>query len=81
MNSILDGFGKRLAQFLDKPLTHYDSIDTVGELELADILQPCDMLLIEGNTHICHPVNLTDTDRGAACLRAERDRAHLRPES
>jgi len=52
VNTILGGLGRRLARFLDQPLAHYESFDATGEQDLAGILRPCDVLLIEGNTRI-----------------------------
>jgi len=52
VNSILGGLGKRLARYLDQPLAHYSAFDVAGEYELAAILQPGDVLLIEGNTRV-----------------------------
>jgi len=52
MNTILGGLGRRLARYLDQPLEHYNTFDATGEQELAAILQPGDVLLIEGNTRV-----------------------------
>jgi hypothetical protein len=52
MNRMFDSFGKRLAVFLNQPLSHYEAFDVVGEESLAATLRPGDVLLVEGNTRI-----------------------------
>ena len=52
MNRMFHNLGHRLADFLDRPLSHYESFDVVGEEMLATALKVGDVLLVEGNTRI-----------------------------
>lgn len=49
---MFDMLGKRLAVFLNQPLSRYEAFDVVGEETLAATLRPGDVLLVEGNTRI-----------------------------
>jgi Permuted papain-like amidase enzyme, YaeF/YiiX, C92 family len=52
MNRMFHNLGQRLADFLDRPLSRYESFDVVGEERLAATLRAGDVLLVEGNTRI-----------------------------
>ncbi len=63
------GISRRLASFLSKSLPGYARLDTVSIEEIASILQPGDILLVEGNTRISVAIKyLTQSSWSHACL-------------
>jgi len=52
MNPLLSGVGRWLAHFLTQPIPTARPIATSPPELLAQTLQPCDILLVEGNTRI-----------------------------
>ncbi len=61
--------GSSLAGFLSKPLSGYQRLDTVSVGALAEVLQPGDVVLVEGNTRISVAVQyLSQSSWSHACL-------------
>jgi hypothetical protein len=52
MNFVLSSLGARLASYLSKPSGRYELHSRIAEDELLETLQPCDLLLVEGNSRI-----------------------------
>lgn len=52
MGFILDGIGRRIAQYLDRPIAGYQPYIASDPDVLRALLRPCDVLLVEGNNHI-----------------------------
>ena len=52
MGFILDGFGRHLARYLDRPIKGYHPFAASDPDVLRALLRPCDVLLVEGNNHI-----------------------------
>ena len=52
MGFILDGFGRHLARYLDRPIKGYHPFAASDPDVLRAMLRPCDVLLVEGNNHI-----------------------------
>lgn len=68
MNPLLSAVGRRLANYLTKPLPGRHVATTNPEL-LAETLMPCDVLLIEGNTRISSAIKyLTQSTWSHAAL-------------
>lgn len=49
---MLSALGNRLARFLSKPDRHYDQYSLISEKNLFATLEPCDLILVEGNSRI-----------------------------
>src|SRR3974390_2861827 len=52
MGFILDGIGRQIARYLDKPIEGYHPFAASDPDALRSLLKPCDVLLVEGNNHI-----------------------------
>ena len=50
MDSISRYIGLKLAHFLSKPRPFYEEFSTLSQQQLRQTLQPCDLLLVEGNS-------------------------------
>lgn len=69
MNAINQAIGNRLASYLTKTLAGYQRIDTVTAADIAAVLRPGDILLVEGNTRISTAIKyLTQSSWSHACL-------------
>ncbi len=69
MNAINRAIGKHLASYLTKTLPGYQRIDTLSAADVAAILRPGDILLVEGNTRISTAIKyLTQSSWSHACL-------------
>lgn len=61
--------GKWLAAYLSKSMPGYRRLDTIAIEQFADVLQPGDVVLIEGNTRISIAIKyLTQSSWSHACL-------------
>jgi|TARA_B110000438_G_C15813828_1_gene650964 hypothetical protein len=68
-NSISEAIGRRLASFLTKAQQGYQRFDTVSAADVAAVLQPGDIVLVDGNTRISTAVKfLTQSSWSHACL-------------
>ena len=75
VNSISEAIGRRLAAFLTKPLPGYQRFDTVSVADVAAVLQPGDIVLVDGNTRISTAVKfLTQSSWSHACLCIGKER-------
>jgi hypothetical protein len=52
MGFILDGIGRHIARYLDRPIKGYHPFAPSDPDVLRALLRPCDVLLVEGNNHI-----------------------------
>lgn len=52
MNLILSKLGSQLARYLSQPAGHYEFYSLIPEHKLLSTLEPCDLLLVEGNSRI-----------------------------
>lgn len=52
MNIMLSALGNRLAKYLSKPSGRYDQYSLISEQKLFATLEPCDLILVEGNSRI-----------------------------
>jgi len=52
MRRMLDGFGRMIVRYLQKPIHGYEPFTPSDPAALRQSLQPGDVLLVEGNTHI-----------------------------
>ncbi len=52
MGFILDGIGRHIARYLDRPIKGYHPFAASDPDALRALLKPCDVLLVEGNNHI-----------------------------
>ena len=52
MSTMLDGIGRLIARYLDKPVQGYEPFTPSDPLALRSSLEPGDVLLVEGNSHI-----------------------------
>lgn len=68
-HSITRSIGNRLASFLSKSLPGYRRLDTVSVEEIARVLLPGDVILVEGNTRISVAIKyLSQSSWSHACL-------------
>ncbi|MFT5657292.1 MAG: hypothetical protein ACI9KN_000565 [Gammaproteobacteria bacterium] len=69
MDAIFSAIGNWLARFLSKPLPHYEVFSTLSQQQLQQTLQPCDLLLVEGNSRIGTAIKyLTQSTWSHICL-------------
>lgn len=69
MNSPLRFLGRRLASYLARPLFHYAPYSVVRAEQLLSLLQPGDVLLVEGNTRVSSAIKyLTQSTWSHAAL-------------
>ncbi|MCG8416025.1 MAG: lipo-like protein [Pseudomonadales bacterium] len=69
VHSITRSIGNRLASFLSKSLSGYQRLDTVSVEEIARVLMPGDVVLVEGNTRISVAIKyLSQSSWSHACL-------------
>ncbi|TAK41499.1 MAG: lipo-like protein [Betaproteobacteria bacterium] len=69
MSSLLEHAGRRLARYLARPDPRYAPLATSSAASLVSALQPCDVLLVEGNTRISHAIKyLTQSTWSHAAL-------------
>jgi hypothetical protein len=67
--SIFEWFGRGLATYLSQPLKGYAPLTTNDPASLAATLQPCDVLLVEGNTRFSKVIKtLTQSTWSHACI-------------
>jgi len=52
MDTVLSLFGRRLAHYLNQPVRSYEPFAVSDPAALADVLQPADVLLVEGNHRV-----------------------------
>jgi len=52
MGRVLDGFGRLIAQYLERPVAGYEPFTPSDPNALSASLKPGDVLLVEGNNHI-----------------------------
>jgi hypothetical protein len=52
MNRMLGTAGGLLARYLTRPIRGYEPVATGDPAQLRRMLRPCDVLLVEGNTHV-----------------------------
>jgi len=52
MGFFLDGIGRRIAQYLDRPIEGFHPFTPTNPEALRATLQPGDVLLMEGTNHI-----------------------------
>jgi len=52
MSWMVDGMGRFLARYLEKPVQGYEPFTPSDPDALRATLRPCDVLLVEGNNHI-----------------------------
>ena len=69
MNSVFEWIGRGLASYLSQPLKGYAPLTTNDPGALAATLQPCDVLLVEGNTRFSKVIKtLTQSTWSHACI-------------
>lgn len=69
MQGVLRYFGGRLARFLSEPRPCYEAFSTLSVQQLQQVLQPCDLLLVEGNSRISTAIKyLTQSTWSHICL-------------
>jgi hypothetical protein len=67
--SIFEWFGRGIATYLSQPLKGYAPLTTNDPATLAATLQPCDVLLVEGNTRFSKVIKtLTQSTWSHACI-------------
>src|SRR5579885_3228201 len=52
MSKVLDGIGRLIARYLDQPIAGYEPFTPSDPDALRHVLQPGDVLLVEGNARI-----------------------------
>ena len=52
MGMVIEGFGRVIARYLDRPAAGYEPFTPTNPETLRATLEPGDVLLVEGNTHI-----------------------------
>ena len=69
MQSILRYIGNMLARHLSKPKPGYERFSVLSQAQLKATLQPCDLLLVEGNSQISTAIKyLTQSTWSHVCL-------------
>jgi len=69
MQSILRYIGNMLARYLSKPKPGYERFSVLSQAQLKATLQPCDLLLVEGNSQISTAIKyLTQSTWSHVCL-------------
>ena len=69
MNSISRAIGRRLAAYLSKPRPGYERLSRLPLQEIMQTLQPADIVLVDGNSHISTAIKyLTQSTWSHACL-------------
>lgn len=69
MDSISRYIGLKLAHFLSKPRPFYEEFSTLSQQQLRQTLQPCDLLLVEGNSRFSTAIKyLTQSTWSHICL-------------
>lgn len=69
MNWVARHLGRRLANFLNQPLKHYERLDVIEEDEYRALLRPGDVLLVEGDRRISVAIKyLTQSTWSHACM-------------
>ncbi len=70
MAALLDTVGGLLARYLNRPNPRYAPLATSPPERLTAVLQPCDVLLVEGNTRFSTAIKyLTGRSAPADCQR------------
>jgi hypothetical protein len=64
MSWVVDGVGRLLAHYLEKPVQGYEPFTPSDPDALRATLQPGDVLLVEGNNHISGVINYLTQSRG-----------------
>ena len=76
MNSISRAIGRRLAAYLSKPRPGYERLSRLSLTETMETLQPADIVLVDGNSHISTAIKyLTQSTWSHACLYVGADQA------
>lgn len=69
VHSVFRYFGKKLAAFLTKPMSHYSEFSVINSQALRRCLKPGDVLLVEGNSRISTAIKyLTQSTWSHACI-------------
>ena len=69
MQSILRYIGNMLARHLSKPKPGYERFSVLSQAQLKATLQPCDLVLVEGNSQISTAIKyLTQSTWSHVCL-------------
>lgn len=69
MDSIPRAIGRRLATYLSKPRPGYERLSRLPLQYIMDTLQPADIVLVDGNSHISTAIKyLTQSTWSHACL-------------
>jgi hypothetical protein len=69
MDSISRALGRRLAAYLSKPRPGYERLSRLPLQDIMDALQPADIVLVDGNSHISTAIKyLTQSTWSHACL-------------
>lgn len=69
MYSISRALGRRLAAYLSKPRPGYERLSRLPLQDIMDTLQPADIVLVDGNSHISTAIKyLTQSTWSHACL-------------
>ena len=67
--SVSRNLGEKLASYLSKAQPGYQRLDTIGVDEIATVLRPGDVVLVEGNTRVSIAIKyLTQSSWSHACL-------------
>jgi len=56
MNRMMHSLGKRLAEFLNQPISSYEAMDLVSDEAMYEAIRPGDILLVEGDTRIARVI-------------------------
>lgn len=76
MGLLLEPLGRALARYLDKPIAGYEPVATSTAEQLRATLEPCDVLLVEGNRRISTAIKyLTQSTWSHAALYVGHRRA------
>jgi hypothetical protein len=69
MDSISRAIGRRLAAYLSRPRPGYERLSRLPLQEIMESLQPADIVLVDGNSHISTAIKyLTQSTWSHACL-------------
>ncbi|MDH7942901.1 YiiX/YebB-like N1pC/P60 family cysteine hydrolase [Pseudohongiella sp. SYSU M77423] len=69
MNPLFSAIGRGLANYLSKPRPGYERLSRTSLQEVMDVLQPGDILLVDGNSRISTAIKyLTQSTWSHACL-------------
>ncbi|HDZ08167.1 YiiX/YebB-like N1pC/P60 family cysteine hydrolase [Pseudohongiella sp.] len=78
MESIPRAIGRRLAAYLSKPRPGYERLSRLPLQDIMDTLQPADIVLVDGNSHISTAIKyLTQSTWSHACLYVGAEKADV----